>query len=1117
MKKLKMLTAAVLAAALILTSMTAVFAADASAVVNADRAATLRDLGLYSGQDANDPRVGLEDALTTQDSLIFLAKLFGYFETASTLTDDQIAEDLAKFDDAASISDYAKKVVAYSAANGILSGSTDGERIFVGAKDTVTSARFATFMLKQMGYTVDDFKQSVTKLADTRGSRVDATLTGDLTRDAAVGVMYDALTAEKRSGKTVIADIVGDNADLRAKAEELGLIAPPVTTDVAVVSVNALNCKQVAVLFNQEMNMDSVESEDFYEICDKGENKVELGDSSASLDADRKTVIITLNKKVDDKLTNFSKAKVIVKKDVLALRGVKLAEDAIFENVEVQDGLLPTVTKVEATGERNMKITFSEPVYDKGNDDTIATTNFKIVSGTYEYYVQKATLDNNVINLSIRTSLVEGPVTVTVNKEGINSSNAIVDYAGYAVFKDSKTFDYVKDTSVAVVTVKSARANKVVLSFSKPVKGSKIRLYHTVKNATNYKAEATKTDYVDEITFTFDTLFQSGMLKLFLVNSEAADENLVDSFGIKVPGQTLSCVVKEDVLPPEVTVKSAKDNVVVLNFSKPVKGSYIRLYHSVKNNESYMAEFTKTDYTDTITFIFSRSLPIGKLKLFLVNSETEGEGLTDRDGVYVPDQSLTCDVEEAHFPRVAPAPAAPVAPIVNQCIVNRNESIKITFNKQLDTETATNPDSYVVKKASDSEEIPLSASIDDSMKSVELKFDTKLEDFTEYQLLIKKYKDISGNSNTSDYKYNFTTSEYVPPEIIDDPESDQFCSTIPEKGTIIIIYSEAMNEVQMLDEENYQVSLDYGETYVALGDDSITKVDDRTVQIYFKELEGSDIKPNVKIAPITDLAGNRLYDSNEPYIVEDIQPERVYIEEAQLIAKNKIKVAFNKKMASESIIPSDFIIDSTTPGAISVIACEPTTVSYDGKTEVVLILNEDLATDAKDESEYEVSLATVNEPSSESEWGSKLRPYFSYLYDKTAPEVVMWDHDDDASTDDIAKVIISGSIINPQHYDKDSGIIRPGFSGTITIFFSEEIIESSLDKERTFKVPGFTIDAIIAPDDTKTVVLEVTASTNEASIRATVIHFSEIHDKSDNALAPGPSWQVTLDDRPITN
>lgn len=1017
MKNLRKLSATVLAA-LVITSMTAVFAADSATIANADKAATLKDLGLYAGTDATNVAAGLDGALTTQDSLIFLAKLFGYNEAASALTSDQVAESLTKFDDAASISEYAKNVVAYSATNNILSGSPDGDKLFAGAKDTVTAARFATFMLKQMDYNVVDYKQSVAELAASKGSKVDTTITGDLTRDDAVGMMYAALTAEKASGKTVIADIVGDNADLKAKAEKLGLIAPIVITDVAVVSVKAINTKQIAVSFNQEMDKDSVESENFYEIYDKGENKVELSDSSASLDADKKTVIITLNKNVADKLTNSSQAKVIVKKEILAGRGVKLAEDAIFDKFDVQDGLLPTVTKVEATGERNIKITFSEPVYDKGNDNSIAVSNFKVVSGTYTYYVQKATLDNNVIKLEIGTKLIEGPVTVTVNDAGPDNINAIVDYAGYGVFKGNTTFSYIKDTSGADVTVKSAKANKVVL-----------------------------------------------------------------------------------------------------NFSKPVKGSHIKLYYSEKNNESYKAEVTKTDYTDKITFIFNRSLPSGNLNLYLVNSETEGEKLIDRDGIYVPDQSLTCDVEEvpdqSPTRRAATDTTDTTAPVVKQCIVNRNESITIIFNEKINRAAATNPDNYVVKKLPEGEGVSLSAKIDESRKSVELKFNSKLEGSTEYQLLIKEYKDIYGNRNASEYIYDFTTLEDIHPEVIDDPENDQDCCTIAKKGKIIIVYSEAMDEEQMLDKGNYQVSIDQGVTYMDLGDDGIiTKVNDRTVKIFFKQLEGTDINPYVKLSPIMDLAGNKLYDSDEHHIVENIKPENVYIEQAQLIAKNKIRIVFNKKM--ELVDFNDF--KSTTPGAISVKGCESTTVNSDGKTEVVLILSNELTTDAKDKEGEWVSITTAADPSSKSEWGSKLESdsCFGLLDDWTSPEIVMWDHDNDVETDDIAKVIVCGDITNPQYYDNNY-TVQKGTTGIITIFFSEAIKDStSTLTVDTFNVPGFTITDITAPDETKTVVLTVEANADNIPVKTTVTQVSEIYDKDGNAFAPGSTWTVTLEDKHLT-
>ena len=995
MRRLRKFTVAVLTVALVLTSMTTVFAADPSPTVeNADKAVTLKDLGLYSGQDANDPKVGLEDALTTQDSLIFLSKLFGYYDDANALAADEVAEALVKFDDAASISDYAKNVVGYSAANGILSGSTNDGKFFVGAKDTVTAERFATFMLRQMDYTVADYRQSVAKLAETKGSKVDATLTGDLTRDDAVAIMYGALTAEKASGKTVLTDIVGDNADLKAKAIKAGLIADPNSASsdgspgfkLEVVSVKALNPKQLEIEFNAIMDENSVQDKANYKIKDKGTDEKTLTNTSCKLGDDKKTVTITLDGTVQDCLTNSSKAIVIVSKNIMTASKKNLGADKEVA-VEVVDGLEPTVKEVKATGEKNIQITFSEPVYEGGNNTkTLHGSNFKVVSGTYEYLVQKAELNLDVINLELGTSLIEGPITVTVNNAGL-LGNVIQDYSGCKVFNGDHKFDYVKDTSVSVVTVKSANGNKVVLKFSKPVKGSKIKLYHTAKNVKDYKAEVTTNGYVDEITFTFDNLLPNGTVKLFMVNSEAEGEKIIDRYGIRVPDQTLTYEVVRDT----------------------------------------------------------------------------------------------------------------TAPAIIYCKEYKDESIKIAFDEELDTEVATSPDSYEVKRLLDNKKIPLTAVINNSRNSVELKFDPKLEDNTEYQLSIKNRMDIYGNKDTSEFKYTFTTRDNKAPEVNDKEKSDERCYAIAEKGMIFIIYSEPMIEEQMLNPENYWVSIDGGANYKELGkDDTITKVNDRKVQIYVKELEGKhDSNINVKIWSIMDLANKHLYGRIDPYIVKIIDSDNVYIEEAQLIAKDKIKIVFNKEM--EQFYWRDIVLTHlTTPDAINIVGNGDLT-THDGKSEVELSLDKELATDVTDGGGARIGITTSDTPKSVSVSGSKLKANYDKvpLDDKVAPEIVWWDHDNDQSTDDIAKILV------------DVDIVEQVWRRSITIFFSEDISEDSKESPLTvdtFSVDGFTIKSISAPMGTKTVVLTVVPNNDNISGEPTVTQNSPIEDADGNVLAEGSIW-----------
>jgi len=1010
MRNLRKLTAAVLAVALVLTSMTAVFAADAATVANADNAVTLKDLGLYSGQDANDPKVGLENALTTQDSLIFLAKLFGYFETASALTDDEVAEDLAKFDDAADISNYAKNVVAYSAANGILSGSPDGDKLFVGAKDTVTAARFATFMLKQMDYTVADYKESVAELAETKGSKVEATITGDLTRDDAVGMMYGVLTAEKASGNTVIVDIVGDNADLKAKAEKLGLIvAEVVTTDVAVESVKAINTKQLEVVFNQEMDKDSAESEGFYEVYNNGSSsKTALGDSSAALSDDGKTVTITLNNLITDKLTNSTEAKVIVKKDIKAKSGAKLAKDATIEKIEVEDGIIPTVSKVEATGERNIKVTFSEPVFD-GKDDSIATSNFKVESGTYQYFVQSTDLDCNVINLTLGTKLIEGPIDVTVNSDGVEKDYAIVDYAGYKVFKGKTTFNYVKDTSVSVVTVKEAKPKSIKLAFSKPIKATNVDLYHSVKNAANYRAtQSTGGKYVDELTFEYgeDSRVPAGTVKLYLVNSGDEDSyEMIDGYGIKVPDQTLTAEIVVD--------------------------------------------------------------------------ET--------------------------------------APVFSSGDFDTNKKIFLTFDEELESSEAIKEDHYKVKKVSDGDVIDIdhiTYEENDKENTVTLYPLSDLDDNTEYIVTVEEAQDIAGNKTTKEYTYTFTTGDNTNPYVKDgtgkDSSNDTSCYAVNADGKIYIAFSEPMNESQMLDLNNYMVDIKDGEGFVELDSDNdkVTKISDRKVLIDLDAKIAEGVTPNVKVAPIMDLAGKRLNGSVDSKEVENIGGEEVKVSKAELIAKNKVKLTFNTQLSSYKNTDVLFVGAGLTESAIDTESVESMVVNDDGNSEVILILNENLQTDVtySDDNLKNVAISAITknkDTESESVSGTKLVANDPItIEDKTAPEIVKYDHDTDDDTDDVAKVVLDAGT---DLYDSTNKV-KEGTVGTISIYFSEAIKNSTLST-LSFTVKGYTVTDV-KNNTPNIVVLTVKADADNTSKRTSVTQAFNISDDDGNVLASGSSWTV---------
>ncbi|PYG87154.1 Ig-like domain-containing protein [Ruminiclostridium sufflavum DSM 19573] len=1007
MRNFKKISAVAVALAMTVTSMVPAFA-DTITPANGDKAIVLNTLDLYAGisTDTFDP--ALEAGLTRGQGAILLTKLFNMDDAAMAMTDAQANAVLKNFKDAATVSTSAKKRLAYLVEQGIMSGSVEANGLYLNDGENLKGGQFATLILKQMGFDVEHWYDAIDQLSEVEGAEgIAAYLAYEkqgLLRDHAVGIMYGALKAEYENGlATIIEKIVESKPEIKEAAEKAGLIAAPVTAEVAVESIKALNTKQIEVVFNQAMNEDSAENENFYKIYNNGSTSaMTLGADSAVLGADGKTVTITLDNAVTDKLTNSSKAKVVVNKDIKAANGKKLAKEITISDIAVEDGIIPSVVKAEATGEYNIKLTFSEPVYG-GSAAALSNSNFKVMSGTYQYYVQKAELNNNVINLTLGTKLIEGPVVVTVNEAGVTAEGAIRDYADYKVFKSNTTFDYVKDTSVAVVTVSEAKPTSVKLSFSKPVKGTDIKLYHSVKGAAAYLSTAsTNGKYVDSITFTYADASRvpAGNVKFFLVNSDDEDSyKLVDGYGVKVPDQTLTAEVVVDVTAPSLSSSS----------------------------------------------------------------------------------------------------------------FDTNKYVTLTFDEELDKSEAEDEENYTFKKVSDGDTVYFNAEYEnaaDDEYTVRLTPTSYLEDNTEYEVTVLKAEDESGNETDKNIVYTFTTGDNTTPYVKDgtgdDAGNDTSCYAVNADGKIYITFSEAMNEAQMLDLDNYMVDIKNGKGFVALDSDvdKITKISDRKILIDLDAKIAEGVTPDVKVAPIMDLAGKRINGSVDSSIVANIGVEAVKVTSAELISKNKVKVTFNTQLSAFS--NTDIVFTGVTEGAIRTQSVESMVTNDDGNTEIILILDKDLETNVKYEGAA-VTAKTAADTESESISGTVLgaNQQNIAIEDKTAPEIVTFDHDANSNTDKVASVKLDAGT---PLYEANNKVDK-GTEGTISIKFSEAIKTATLST-LTFNVKGYTVTGISNADDASVVVLSVKADANNTAKRTSVTQVFNITDDAGNVFASGSTWTV---------
>lgn len=383
---------------------------------------------------------------------------------------------------------------------------------------------------------------------------------------------------------------------------------PPAKDSLSVDTITAINTKQIQIVFNKAMNEASVTDISFYEIKDKGTDVISLAQGSVSYDGLKNAAVITLSNNV--RLTNNTTSKVTIKKGIKALGGLELADTVEF-NVKVEDLTLPTFRGFGVTGEKSLKIIFSEPVYDGTNNTLIDIKSFDVKHckpnyfsdlsriafyGDFSYTVQKAELSGDSITLFFEENLVEGTLFVTFNAE---DTAPIQDYAGNKALKESMFFSYAKDGSrYSEVTVKYATENSVTIGFSKPVTAEDLRLYHSDKNITANMSTPVFIEegiFVNEITFDFPNKIPLGTTDLFLVNSTEPSCKMFNIYGEYVQDQTFVAEVVVDKAAPYVTsTQLVGNNSYIINFNEKVSKSF------AENPANYY--FYKTHDPEDVSF-----------------------------------------------------------------------------------------------------------------------------------------------------------------------------------------------------------------------------------------------------------------------------------------------------------------------------------------------------------------------------------------------------------------------------------------------------------------------------------------------------------------------------------
>ncbi|CAM2932825.1 Ig-like domain-containing protein [Paenibacillus sediminis] len=398
--------------------------------------------------------------------------------------------------------------------------------------------------------------------------------------------------------------------------------APVVTSATKVESVTADNLKQVTVKFDGTVDKATAGDADNYGIV-ASVGGATYGIASAVVADDAKSVKLTL---VSGKVfTNQDEYK-------LSFSNVK-AGDKVLSTTDYKfnpvDAALPSVTDVQALGNKTVRISFSEPI------NTANAANLLVDGNPVVGYT---TVSGSTVILKLYSALSNGEHTLTVS--------GATDFAGFKSLSQSNKFNVVEDTQAPTVSVQSATFEKVTLKFSEPVDPS------TVLGSNVYWLQGTTKQYagttvnqISDDTFEFDftgkeiryttDLYVSGV-KDYTGNAIAADTKVqvspvVDQTRPEVVNATLddahkTITIKFSKSLDKATAETAsnyvikdKDGKVVSNLKYPTlqsdnKTVKVVLATALSEGSNYTLEVSGVSDNTTLKNVllpYSKQLTIG--------------------------------------------------------------------------------------------------------------------------------------------------------------------------------------------------------------------------------------------------------------------------------------------------------------------------------------------------------------------------------------------------------------------------------------------------------------------------------------------------------------------------
>jgi Big-like domain-containing protein len=829
----------VLALVMVLGTFTMAFADMTDAQMEAG--ALLDELGVLNGDGEGD--LYLDSALKRQDAVIMLSRLMGEEEIAinSPVDEDAMYPDVKD--------PFYNGYLAWAQANGTFVGNDEGN---FGFDASITAKAYAKVLLTALGYVQDEdftFDEALVK-AKELGIVADDT-DGVLVRGDIAVMTVNTLSVEMKDGSMTL-------------AEKLELTLPtPAALEVE--SVVADNLKEVKVVFNQEVNADTITDANVKVKGEKG---------SVALNEDGVTAVIT----IEDVLDNQEEYTLQV--DKVEAKNEIMLED-YEEDFTAFDATLPEALEVKVTGPRHLTVTFSEPINpeEKGK---ITLKKDKVNLGN------AVEISGNKVNVRAYNDFKEGE-EYTVKVEGFE------DYAEYKNVVTTLDFTYEKDENPPVATVEKAEQTYVIVSFDKPVKGLKAdKFYHTFT-----AWEAVEIENMDSDTKAINSNTLVNKVKVIFYDSSKAEgkegnaipagetifgilgKEIKDNWGNALGTQEFKVSTTSDRTKPEVKeVKVKSETSLEVTFTKDVdferknvevldtdgdkiSGVYEKV-ESVKDSKSkYTVSFGKNLAGDTIT-VSIKNVKDTTLYENTLDLYTETLTVTDK-----------------------------TAPTIDEVYLSKKDNddgraMYVVFDEAVDSETALKGSNYTLYSAEDS--VGKRDAI--SLKDMDLEFDV-VNSRIKVSLSKGDIKDIKDEIttfgigteimvvNVEDVAGNKILPKFVKlKELEDKTKTVKYTATFTSRDKLEIEFSDILSEVE---EDDVTVNVYVGTTTNKLSFESLVQNDGTvtTLEITLdKELKQTDVK-DIEISIANDKIENSygadgltfIPDSESKDIIDEIKPE----------------------------------------------------------------------------------------------------------------------------------------------------------------------------------------------------------------------------------------------------